>query len=144
MRAAEFLSHSPEETQAVAEKLAKSLKPGVIVCLFGELGAGKTTFVQGLAKGLKIKKSETVQSPTFVIMNIYYGKVPIYHFDLYRLKDARQISLIGYEEFLYGDGVAVIEWPENLGSLMPEKYLAVHLQHKGENSRLIQVKICGF
>lgn len=139
----QIFSKSPQQTQKIAQNLAKDLKPGAIVCLFGELGAGKTTFVQGLAKGLKIKKTETVQSPTFVVMNIYHGKLPIYHFDLYRLKDTQQISLIGYEEFLYGDGVAVIEWPENFGSLMPEKYLAVHLQHKGENSRLIHVKING-
>jgi tRNA threonylcarbamoyladenosine biosynthesis protein TsaE len=97
MKPTEFLSKSPEETRSIAEKLSKEIKPGTILCLFGDLGAGKTTFVQGLAKGLKVKKSETVQSPTFVVMNIYHGKLPIYHFDLYRLKDMQQIALLGYE-----------------------------------------------
>lgn len=140
MKSTEFLSHSPEETRAFAQKLAKDLKPGTIMCLFGDLGAGKTTFVQGLAQGLKVKKSQTVQSPTFVVMNIYHGQVPIYHFDLYRLKDAHQIALLGYEEFLYGDGIAVIEWPENLGRLTPEQFWAVRLDNRGESDRLISVQ----
>jgi len=118
--------------------LAKLLKPGDIVCLFGDLGTGKTTLVKGMAKGLKINEAK-VHSPTFVLMNSYEGKVPLFHFDFYRLDDIQQIGLIGYDEFLYDDGIAVVEWAEKLKSLTPKEYLHVQLKHKTDDHRSIKM-----
>ena len=122
------------------QRLAKYLKPGDIVCLFGDLGSGKTTLVKGLVKGLKVNPAQ-VNSPTFVLMNIYEGKIPVYHFDLYRFEEANnaaELFNIGYDEFLYGDGISVVEWAERMGDQTPQEYIAVHLSHKSEHERLIK------
>ena len=120
----------------LGQQLARHFKPGDILCLSGDLGSGKTTLVKGIAKGLKIKESDVV-SPTFVLMNIYEGKLPLYHFDFYRLEDIKEIAAIGYDEFLYGTGVAVIEWAERLGELMPKERLEVHLHYGNQAERVI-------
>ena len=138
MKAINVLSKSTDQTLELGEKLAKHLRKGDIVCLEGDLGSGKTTLIKGIAKGLHIAP-EKVNSPTFVLMNAYHGRLPLYHFDLYRLEAVHEISSIGYEEFLYGDGVAVIEWAERLGQLTPKEYLRIELAHKGENQRLIKI-----
>jgi tRNA threonylcarbamoyladenosine biosynthesis protein TsaE len=106
------------------------------------LGAGKTTFIKGVAKGLKIAP-EKVNSPTFILMNAYQGRLPLYHFDLYRLENTGEIGAIGYEEFLYGDGVSVVEWAERLGALTPKEHLRIDLTHKGENTRGIKITAAG-
>ena len=142
MKAINVLSKSTDQTLELGEKLAKHLRKGDIVCLEGDLGSGKTTLIKGIAKGLHIAP-EKVNSPTFVLMNAYHGRLPLYHFDLYRLEAVHEISSIGYEEFLYGDGVAVIEWAERLGQLMPKEYLRVELKHKGENERAIKLSAVG-
>lgn len=142
MRTVHILSKNTEQTIALGERLAKHLKKGDIVCLQGDLGAGKTTFIKGVAKGLKIAPVK-VNSPTFILMNAYQGRLPLYHFDLYRLEKMEEIGAIGYEEFLYGDGVSVIEWAERLGVLTPKEYLRVELKHKGENERSIKVSAVG-
>ena len=129
------VTKNAEETQALAARLAKILKPNAVLCLFGDLGTGKTTFVKGIAEGLKIKKDD-VHSPTFVLMNIYEGKLPLFHFDLYRLDNAHEIEVIGYEEFLYGDGVSVIEWAEKMGDLLPKERLDIRLDHLKEGRRI--------
>lgn len=134
-----LISGSAQETIKFARNLAKQLRPGDILCLFGDLGTGKTTFVKGIALGLKVKSSE-VNSPTFVLMNIYEGRLPLYHFDLYRLDNIREISRLGYEEFFYNEGISVVEWAEKLGRLLPQEYLAIELTHQGENKRLITLK----
>lgn len=133
-----ILSKSEKQTIALGEKLAKSLKRGDIVCLQGDLGSGKTTFVKGLAKGLKASPAK-VNSPTFVLLNIYQGKWPIYHFDLYRLEKAQDIASTGCDEFFYDDGVAVVEWAEKLGALIPKKYIQVKFLHEGEGRRAITI-----
>ena len=138
MKAINVLSKSTDQTLELGEKLARHLRKGDIVCLEGDLGSGKTTLIKGIAKGLHIAP-EKVNSPTFVLMNAYHGRLPLYHFDLYRLEAIHEISSIGYEEFLYGDGVAVIEWAERLGQLTPKEYLRIELAHKGENQRLIKI-----
>ena len=127
---------------AFGEKLARRLKPGDILCLKGDLGTGKTTLVKGLAKGLGLKSTQ-VNSPTFVLMNIYEGKTDLYHFDLYRLEEVNQITVMGWEEFFYGDGVSVIEWAQRLGGLMPSEYLDIQLKHKGENVRELSITAKG-
>ncbi len=142
MNSVSVLSTNTEQTLRLGEKLAKHLRRGDILCLEGDLGSGKTTLIKGIAKGLKIAP-EKVNSPTFVLMNAYQGKLPLYHFDLYRLEHVREISSIGYEEFLYGDGVSVIEWADKLEELTPKEYLRVELKHEGENERLIKLSAVG-
>lgn len=90
-----------------------------------------------MARGLKIDENK-VNSPTFVIMNVYEGRVSLYHFDFYRLEDPKEIGGIGYDEFLYGNGIAVIEWSERFGSLMPPEYLAIDLSDEGEQKRILK------
>ncbi len=138
MKPIEFLSKSPEETITFAQKFTKTLKAGDIVCLQGELGAGKTTFVKGLAQALRVKPTE-VNSPTFILMNYYKGKLPIYHFDLYRLEDPKDLATVNFDEYFYGDGISVIEWAERLGKNKPEEYFLVELAHRSESERLIKV-----
>lgn len=115
----EYISNNVEETKKIASELAKTLSAGDVLCMYGDLGAGKTAFVQGLAKGLGI--DEPITSPTFTIVNEYYGSLPLYHFDVYRIADPDEMYEVGYEEYVYGDGVSVIEWAELIEDILPEK-----------------------
>jgi len=137
-----LISNTEDETKLCGARLAKQLKAGDIVLLQGELGAGKTTFVKGLAQAFKISPKK-VNSPTFVLMNCYKGKLPIYHFDLFRLENSEPVAEqeIGhfFDEYFYGEGVSLIEWPERLGEHKPEQYYLVEFQHKGENQRAITI-----
>jgi tRNA threonylcarbamoyladenosine biosynthesis protein TsaE len=117
------------------------LKRGDMVCLFGDLGSGKTAFVKGMAKGLKITPHH-VHSPTFTLMNIYEGKVPLYHFDLYRI-NAIDLFGLGYEEFFYGNGIAAVEWSERLEGLMPKDCWKVELAHGGDDVRKVKISAEG-
>ena len=129
-------SNSPEETIQAAFVFAKQLKAGDIVCLQGDLGAGKTTFTKGLAKALKVSPQK-VNSPTFVLMNYYEGKMPIYHFDLYRLENPKELDTVDFDDYFYGQGICVIEWAERLGGHKPEIYYLVEFKHKDEHTREI-------
>ena len=142
MKIEKIISKGPEETMAFGKHLAKGLRGGDIICLFGDLGSGKTTLIKGIAEGLNINQAK-VNSPTFVLMNIYKGRLPLFHFDLYRLEDLQGISSIGYDEFLYGDGVSVVEWADRLGEFLPEKYLRVEMKHKKCDERVIQLSAKG-
>lgn len=135
-------SGSEKETKELGFFLGKKSRSGFVLCLSGDLGTGKTTFVKGMAKALAIEESQ-VNSPTFVLMNIYEGKLPVYHFDLYRLGNSEEIMGIGYEEYLYGEGLAVVEWAEKLEDLTPDEYLLIHFAHKKEDERLIEIKAFG-
>jgi tRNA threonylcarbamoyladenosine biosynthesis protein TsaE len=116
MRMATFISHSPAETEALGEKTGRAARRGLVIALSGDLGAGKTRFVKGLARGLGI--SARVHSPTFTLVNEYGGgRLKLFHLDLYRLETAAQILGAGIEEFLSPDGVAVIEWAERICDL---------------------------
>jgi tRNA threonylcarbamoyladenosine biosynthesis protein TsaE len=108
------VSHSPEETLKLGEILGSQLVPGDIVLLFGDLGAGKTTFTQGITRGLGMAKNEYIRSPTFTLINEYQARVPIYHIDLYRMDNTQDIESLGLEEVLFGEGVAIVEWAEKL------------------------------
>ena len=131
------VSHSVEETEAFAADFVKSLKAPQVLCLYGDLGAGKTAFTRGLAQGLH--SPDRVASPTFTIMHEYEGDVPIYHFDLYRIGSEEELFDIGFEEFLT-KGIAVIEWPNGYEDLLPENYISVTLTYGGEeNQRIIEV-----
>ncbi len=131
-----LISNSEEETKLCAQRLAGQLKQGDIVLLQGDLGAGKTTFVKGLAQALKFS-SKKVNSPTFVLMNYYKAKLPIYHFDLYRLEKAAELDTLDFDDYFYGEGVSLIEWPERLGKNMPKQYYLVEFKHKSEHQRTI-------
>ena len=139
-----YISQSLEDTQKIAAEFAKTLKKGDVLCMYGDLGAGKTAFVQGLAKGLGIE--EHVTSPTFTIVNEYVGVMPLYHFDVYRIADSDEMYEIGYEEYIYGDGVSVIEWCELIEDILPEKRYEITVSKdydKGEDYRTIEIKEIG-
>lgn len=133
---------SIEETKELGKSLVSKLSSGSIVFLKGDLGAGKTTMVKGFATGLQIKP-EDVTSPTFVFLNIYEGDLPIYHFDLYRVEKSDELHALGYEEFVYGDGIALIEWPQRMQDLTPEEYLQIEIKHQTESTRAIEVSAKG-
>ncbi|MCX5681519.1 MAG: tRNA (adenosine(37)-N6)-threonylcarbamoyltransferase complex ATPase subunit type 1 TsaE, partial [Candidatus Omnitrophica bacterium] len=137
-----ILSKSPKETLAFGEKLSRKLKPGDVVCLFGPLGSGKTVLTKGIAKGFGVKDA-AVHSPTFTFLNIYEGKAPLYHFDLYRIEGLKEIEGLGIDDFLYGKGICVIEWAEKLGSLLPKDCLEIKISHKDETSRVLDVFVEG-
>lgn len=118
----------------LAAQFARHLKKGDIVALKGELGTGKTVFVKGAASAFGIDP-DSVNSPTFVIMNYYPAKTALYHFDLYRLEKPQEISSVNFDEYFYGDGICFIEWPERLGGLLPKNHWLVELRHKSENQR---------
>jgi tRNA threonylcarbamoyladenosine biosynthesis protein TsaE len=133
-----MISHSVEETIAQGVKLARKLKRGDVVALIGDLGAGKTVFTKGIAEGLGVKNPRHVNSPTFVIIKEYKGKLPLYHFDLYRLNKSTVLDAESYEEYFYDDGVTVIEWADKIRPILPKKYIEVRLKVAGENSRKIE------
>lgn len=133
---------SPEETVEIGKQLGKLLNLGNIVCLTGDLGAGKTAFTQGIAKGLEVK--DYVTSPTYTIINEYEGRVPLYHFDVYRLNDVEEMHELGYEEYFFGDGVVVLEWADSVRDIIPPERLWITiLNTKGDNSREILMEPTG-
>jgi tRNA threonylcarbamoyladenosine biosynthesis protein TsaE len=127
-------SAAPEETREIGRALGKALQEPALIRLSGELGAGKTCFVQGLARGLGVAEEEAVTSPTFTLMNHYHGRLDLYHFDLYRLAHADELIEMGMDEFLPGRGVAVVEWAERL-SAGEMATLSIHFEHAGEDHR---------
>ena len=122
-----FTTVNDVETEKIGEKLADLLKPGDVIAFYGDLGAGKTTFVRGLARAMQAE--ESVSSPTFVLMHIYEGRIPIYHFDAYRLNGTADLINIGAEEYIGTDGVACIEWSERVESILPEDCLRLHITY---------------
>ena len=130
------ITTSPEQTWRIGEMLGLRLGPGSTVCLYGDLGAGKTSFSYGIAQGLEVRE-EYITSPTFTFVNEYKGRVPFYHIDLYRLKDPGELESIGFEEYLDSDGVTVIEWAERAEDELPQERFNVYLSYVDENSREI-------
>ena len=129
-------THSPEETRAFGRRLAEQLLPGDVLLFYGNLGAGKSEMTRGIAEGLGV--SGPVTSPSFTILNVYDdGRVPLYHFDWYRLESAEELYEMGMDEYLGGDGVAVVEWPTQCPEAIPEDYLEVAIEPLGENERRI-------
>lgn len=134
-----FLSRSESETMDFALQFASTVKPGDVICLKGDLGAGKTHFVKGFAGAFGVP-AEQVSSPTFTIIQEYSGSIPVYHFDFYRLKSPNEALEIGTEEYFYGDGVSIVEWPDKIRTLLPSHSIFVSLTHKGGNKRLIEIE----
>jgi tRNA threonylcarbamoyladenosine biosynthesis protein TsaE len=137
----DYFSHTPEETEAVGETLARRLSPGRVVAYRGELGAGKTAFTRGLARGLGC--TGRVTSPTFTIVNEYEGKVPLFHFDLYRLSGPDELYDIGWEDYLARGGVCAVEWSERLGDELPEDAVVVTISRWGEDPDARKITIEG-
>jgi len=127
-----------KDTESFGRSLGRAARPGDIITLDGDLGAGKTTLTQFIGRGLLVPASCYITSPTFSLLHEYPGRIPMYHFDLYRISEEEIIEL-GFEDYFYGDGLSVIEWPERLGELMPENRMAIHLKFSGENSRQVVI-----
>jgi len=137
------VTQSGEETVALGARLGRLLVPGDFVALVGELGAGKTQFAKGIAVGLEVDPDTPVTSPTYTILNIYQGRIPLYHFDLYRLHGSDEIAELGFEEYFSGAGACVVEWAERLGEEMPAHLLTVSLAHGGADSRTVSFAASG-
>jgi tRNA threonylcarbamoyladenosine biosynthesis protein TsaE len=129
----DLLTDSPDETQAVGAAIAPSLRSGDVISLTGDLGAGKTTFVQGIARTLGV--TDRVVSPTFTLVRQYEGTLPVYHFDVYRLDNLQEVLDLGFEEILDLGGIVFIEWGDAIEALLPEAYLQIELTIPGEDSR---------
>ena len=136
----EFLSHSTAETEAAGEALARRLRPGTVLAYQGGLGLGKTAFTRGLARGLGCE--DRVTSPTFTIVNEYEGRIPLFHFDMYRLPDADALFDIGWEDYLGRGGVCAVEWSERVEDALPEDTVWVRIRRSPENDdwRIISVE----
>ncbi len=129
-------THSPAETRALGEMLARKLRPGDVLLFWGDLGAGKSEMTRGIARGLGV--TETVTSPSFTILNVYEsGRMPLYHFDWYRLQSSEELWEMGMEEYLGGDGAAVVEWPSQCPEAIPETRLDITIKPLGDSEREI-------
>jgi tRNA threonylcarbamoyladenosine biosynthesis protein TsaE len=132
-----LVTRSADETFQAGKDFASLLKGGDVVALFGPLGGGKTTFVKGVAAGLKTK--DAVTSSTFVLLNVYSGKIPLYHFDFYRLEQAAQLEALNLDDYLYGNGICLIEWPELALPRLDRPFYRVKFEIVGENERKIEI-----
>ena len=136
-----FETFSEEETFALGEKIGKEAKPGQVYTLLGDLGVGKTVFTQGVAKGLGI--TEAICSPTFTIVQVYEeGRMPFYHFDVYRIGDIEEMDEIGYEDYFYGEGICFIEWANLIEELIPKNRIQITISknlEKGFSYREITI-----
>jgi tRNA threonylcarbamoyladenosine biosynthesis protein TsaE len=130
-----FNTNDASQTSQFAERLAVLLQPGDVIALEGDLGAGKTTFTKGLAKGLEIKR--TVNSPTFTIIKEYHGRLPLYHMDVYRVENAYED--LGFDEYFEGDGVTVVEWAHLIKEQLPAERLTIYLYHEEDDNRKIEL-----
>lgn len=135
-------SFCAKDTYELGEKIGQMAKPGMVISLTGDLGVGKTVFTQGLAKGLGIE--EPVNSPTFTIVQVYEeGRIPLYHFDVYRIGDIEEMDEIGYEDYFYGEGVCLIEWADLIREILPEQMCRVTIEknlEKGFDYRKITLE----
>lgn len=134
-------TNSPQETKKLGKKMAERAKPGDVFTLVGDLGVGKTVFTQGIAEGLGI--DEPVNSPTFTIVQEYEsGRIPFYHFDVYRIGDPEEMDEIGFDDYIYGDGLCLIEWADLIEDILPEKRVAIRIEkdlEKGFDYRRITI-----
>ena len=139
----EYKSISPEKTAMLATRIANIIKPSTVICLNGDLGAGKTLFVQNLARALGVEGDVT--SPTFNLMNIYEGKMKIFHFDLYRLEQEYELEEIGFYDYVEEpDGLVLIEWAEKFVDCLPDNYISLEIQRsEQEDQRIIRFELVG-
>ncbi len=133
-----FTTHSAEETILLGTKIGKMLKPGDIIAMQGTLAAGKTTITKGIAQALEIQ--DTITSPTFCLISEYYGKMPLYHMDVYRLEGGEDFVNLGTDDMIYGDGVSIIEWSEKIMEELPSRTIILRLTPQDDGSRLIEIE----
>ncbi len=131
-----IITTSVEQTERTGELLGRLLKAGDLICLYGDLGSGKTSLTSGIAMGLEVAENY-ITSPTFIFVNEYRGRLPLYHIDLYRLGDPLELEGIGFEEYIDSDGVTVIEWAERAEEVLPDERLSLYLSYTSENGREI-------
>ena len=129
-----FTTENPMETQALGEEIGKMLKRGDVIALIGDLGTGKTCLTQGIARGAGIASDEIVSSPSYILINEYNGKVPIYHIDLYRLENSAEIAELGLSEYVEGDGICIIEWAERMADALPDTCIKIHITLTDESA----------
>ncbi|NLN93469.1 MAG: tRNA (adenosine(37)-N6)-threonylcarbamoyltransferase complex ATPase subunit type 1 TsaE [Candidatus Hydrogenedens sp.] len=141
MKALEIMTHSPEETEKLGERLAALLPRGIVVALYGDLATGKTCLTRGMAG--YFTKNARVHSPTFTLVNEYGEDPVLYHLDLYRLSGAEDLLSIGYEEIIESDGICIIEWADRADSFLPEERLDIFLEHRSEDSRSLRFEARG-
>lgn len=132
-----IITNSEKETFQLGYKIGSLLKKGDVISLNGDLGAGKTHLTKGIAAGLEV--DDYITSPTFTIVNEYKGRLPLYHFDVYRVDDVYEMYEIGFEEYLYGDGVCVIEWGDMVEELLPKEKIYIYIKKIDDNSREVQI-----
>jgi tRNA threonylcarbamoyladenosine biosynthesis protein TsaE len=133
-----FVTHSEEETLRLAEKMGRGLERGAVVALVGEIGSGKTIFIKGLCRGLGVRDRDQVKSPTFVLLHLYEGRFPIYHFDLYRLEQESDLEAIGFDEFVNApQAVSVVEWADRALRHLPSHAIRVQIKITGPHSRKV-------
>ena len=138
----QITSRSVEETRILGSRLADQLKPGDVLLLEGDLGAGKSVLARGIAKGLGVE--ETVTSPTFTILNVYEsGRLPLYHFDWYRLESSDELYELGMDEYIGGDGAALVEWPERCPDALPDVFLRIRIRTIGPDTRELTLEPVG-
>jgi tRNA threonylcarbamoyladenosine biosynthesis protein TsaE len=135
-----YRTESPEETQSLGEKLGKTLKHGDVIALIGDLGTGKTCLTQGIARGVGIAPNEVVSSPSYILINEYNGKIPIYHIDLYRLETAAEIADLGLNEYVESDGICIIEWAERITDGLPDTCIKIYIMWEDENTRSFKIQ----
>jgi len=132
-----IITKSEEETLRVGLRVGERLKMGDVINLNGELGAGKTHITKGIAKGLGV--DDYITSPTFIIVNQYEGRIPLYHFDVYRINDIDEMHEIGFEEYLYGNGVCIVEWGSMVEELLPDSAIRIDINKIDDNTREIVI-----
>jgi len=136
-------TNSEAETLNVGRQVGKLLSSGDIVALIGDLGAGKTCLVKGIAQGLQVPEDSYVRSPSFIILNIYEGRFPLYHMDLYRIHGQEEVEELGYKDIFYGNGATVIEWADKIPDLLPRQHLRFSFSFEGETGRSIEIAAHG-
>jgi tRNA threonylcarbamoyladenosine biosynthesis protein TsaE len=132
-------SKSTSETIRVGKKIGRVLQPGDVIALVGELGAGKTQLIKGLAAGVGVRRPGYVSSPSFTLINEYEGRIPFYHVDLYRLETEKEARELGLEEYFKGRGITAIEWADRIPSLLPGEILRINIDYAGKNTRSIEI-----
>ena len=132
-------SKSASETTRIGKSIGSRLRAGDVVALGGELGAGKTQFIKGLAAGAGVGKPTYVSSPSFTLINEYLGRVPFYHVDLFRLESQKEAEGLGLEDYLHGGGITAIEWADKIPSLLPGEMLSIYIVYTGKNTRSIDM-----
>lgn len=134
-----FQTKSTSETIRLGKRIGGLLRPGDVVALAGELGAGKTQFIKGLAEGAGVGKPTYISSPSFTLINEYPGRVPFYHVDLFRLERENEAEGLGLEDYYQGEGITAIEWADKIPSLLPKELLLIHIAYTGKNTRSLEI-----